>query len=658
MTIDPQTSSTMRSDELHWAITELPGHLRAISNAPSSTRLDVKSVDQFRVGFSHVVATASPAKLEEAKGIASTMLPLICQALALLEEDPTPLALLGQSVIEVLTYSEILALLPLRSAMPQRGLKGTGDPELNANGAVESVQLLILSILKRAAKADRATVEDGVLVAQDVDFVLILVETWLTATSVNVGKSAFEVIVSLLEVEKARGEPAANMPSGEGKGNGAFWHVMFENERVYERLFYFCNPVSTQLSKRAKSIAQSRLMSLVAKIAFLDWTIVSRPCCPQVESKYSCATLLEFATVRMVDQDDILLAANHIDFLRDLMVARSPETPPGSSTSPPLEYLVNSGLHQKILDFYLEPLTMDQSFASLLIGGVVKYFASYALTYPRHICQQPASFSEKLLSRIATALKVSPVKYAGDFVPHHDLELLSSLPRSLLANVEPTRNPLHFIPTNTHNQSAFDVLAAIFHGPPQASNNETDAWRIAEGSAARRMYLTYLSSSNPGLWQDVVTAADITALPDVASSAISLIASILSAEWPISDPGSGSQTETETTGDTVAGPITGLQALLTNSVLTTVFPWLMKPPPATATTSQGSDVVWRIASEKYDLVKSFRIRMDAVDAKDARLAIEGFSDLRRKVEERFAAGRIFPYEGSSLPGGEVATMGF
>lgn len=649
----------MDEEQLESYCTQVTRHLEAVLRAPDSTPLNTQLLEKCRIDISYFSAAANdvPNAYEGMRRLASVLLPLISAVLPELQEDPTPVTLLGQSVVEVLTFTEITASLPGGTAALRRGLK-VGDSESGAtgggDGVLEPVQLLVLHILKRATVSTaRMPVQDEVLLSQDIDLVRDLIDTWLTTTSVSVAQRAFEVIVSLLETEKPKvGQMADILPTLRPE-RLAFWDAMFMDERVYDRLFHYCDPRSTQLTKRTKSIAQSRLMSLVTKAASIDWSVISRPCIPGVESRYSCASLLEFAALEMVDQDDILLAANHVDFLRDLLVIRPTEGESGEShTSPSLEYLMNTGLHERILGFYLDPSTMDQTSASFLMGGVVNYFASYARTYPKHICQQRSSFTEKLMSRIVSALDIKAVDFANETAPTRDLEVLKSLPRSLLLKVEFTRNPLRFIPTNPHNQPAFDVLGAIFHGQPsqpQLQGDKSDIWSNDQRIAARRLYLQYFSH-NPRLWQDVIAAADTTALPDVASSAVSFIASILTSKWAVHSP--------QASDRAITGPGTGLQALLTGPVLTTVFPWLMRPPPATNMTSQGSDVVWRMASEKYELVKSFRARMNADDVDHECAEIEGFADLKQKVEERFAAGRIFPYEdNASSAGGEIATMG-
>lgn len=625
-------------------------HFDQVLQDPSIS-LDVSSLEKLQT---ELIANTNPS-------IPTSLLTKISQLLPILQEDPSPLTTLGIKAASYLNYTQIKAINP-----PLNLLAGIAVPS-------PPVNLLVLSLLDKAKNSAINATE----IAEDSELVSALVNLWLCTETTAVAESAFNVIWSLLEVDHA-GEPDNNnISNGNGdkqqqKGQGSLWRRIFDDKNIYGRIFSICSLTSTQpqMSIREKTIAQGRLMDLLVKVGSLGWDVVTASHFPEIESSFKSTSLLDFAVSKMVDAEDILLQMTHINFLSQLLLIGAPGIRqrsfiPGTLrsefSSPSLDFLISSQVHDKIIRYYLEPSVLDPSTASYILGPVMGYVSQYTILYPNHLLEQPQSFLDRLLSRISSALAIPSAQWAHGNVPSGDLNLLASLPRVLLLEARRRSiDPISLIPSNPANKYALDTLGRIFRGPPSSqewSDGEAETLDKnptsprAEAAAARILYLYYLNS-HYDLWNNIVAAADVLAIQDVALAAIAFIRAVLSANWVVIPPSEGptvstnsrfgvpSEDEVGRLGPATQGmlPASGAWALLVPPALTAVFPYLFKPPQTYANfvaggASDTESAVWRIASAKYDTLVALQSALVQSDEK-----LEGLDEIIQAINRRVADG--------------------
>ena len=154
-----------------------------------------------------------------------------------------------------------------------------------------------------------------------------LVQTWLSAPSVEVGQKATDVLTELLEIDSPNRKPGmlnAEMNGGklelraESKGQGLLWRRIFGEKEIYGSIFQLCGEDS-QLDEKQKSLAQARLLRLLPRIAVLDLDALSTPASVQNAQN----GLLWWASTKMVDRSDVLMHITLLDYVVDLLGAFS-----------------------------------------------------------------------------------------------------------------------------------------------------------------------------------------------------------------------------------------------------------------------------------------------------------------------------------------------
>ncbi|KLJ10532.1 hypothetical protein EMPG_14080 [Blastomyces silverae] len=642
-------------------------HLDAVIQNPSIP-LDVATLDKLKV---ELLANTN-------QSVFSAILTQVSQILPLLREDPSPLTSLATKAASYLTFTQLQSIDPPLNLLA--GIKAPSPP----------VNLLTLSLLGQASHSSA----DAAVISGNPPLVIALVELWLTVSETAVSQVAFDVLWALLEVDYAHDYESDVLVDGEKKnkigGQGLMWRRIFNDRDVYERLFSICSLESTEppgrISRRDKSVAQGRLMDLIIKAGSLDWHAIATSHFPDIESKFRSSSLLSFAASQMVDPDDVLLHMTHIHFLCELLRIGAPGLRQRAKvqshsyplfSSPSLEYLTSSGLHAKIMSYYLDPSILDPAYSPILSGPVMGYISQYAILYPNHLLQQPQAFLDSILSRISEVLDIQPVKWAHGPVPTGDLDILASLPRVMLVEAgNKWINPVQSIPSKPVNSHALDALARIFKGPPTL---ETDSNGLsdpldqnptsprAEAAASRVLYLRYLNE-HPDLWTNVVVAADVLAMQDTALAAIAFIKSVLTAHWAMIPPSDSSSTtltnrrfglptedQISRLGPSIQGklPESGLWALFVPPALTEVLPYLFKAPQTYNNFVAGGaadteSAVWRIATAKFDALLALQTEVKKVDG-----GFEGFDDIIRTLNKRVADG---PWGPSSQVGSRVEAL--
>jgi hypothetical protein len=491
-----------------------------------------------------------------------------------------------------------------------------------------------------------------------------------------------------LEIDVAshlENEEYEHSADGSHAGQGLLWRRVFTDKDVYGLLFGLCslqNDAPGGLSKRERTISQGRLMALLVKAGTLRWDIISTSQVPEIEAKYQSSSLLQFATTQMVQVSDVLMHMTLLSFFRELLeidgpglVARSNVQSASTFSSPALEFLIAQNLHSMVLTYYLDESQLDSVDLVYLSGPIMAYVARYAEIYPNHLLQNHASLLDGIVSRVNRALSISATQWAHGEVPTGHLAVLASLPRTLLVEAgKHSANPVLAIPTNPPNAEALDVLAKIFHGPQRVETSQsmdlntsgqspTDWER--EAAAARILYFQYLNQ-HPKFWEQIVGAADVLVMKDIALSAIVFMRAIATANWNPLPPAPShphpsrfqlpSEEDLSRLSPATGGalPSSGAWALLTPPALTTVLPYLFKPSKSYADFVGGGagdsqNVVWKVATAKHDVLVVLHSRLQETGGQ-----AEGFEDIMRTLQQRVNEGPWGPVQTS---GTQVLTAG-
>lgn len=623
-------------------------HLDEVQKDPSIP-LDTVLLDRLKLQLTEDIDPAVPA----------TLLTQIPQLLPVLQEDPSPLTALGTRATAYLSFADLQSVDP-----PVDFIAGFQAPS-------PPINLLALSLLSKAGRLPG----DAAIVAGDSDLVASLVELWLSTSSTAVAQAALDTIWALLEIDLASTLENGSSGSRAG-GQGLVWRRMFTDKDVYGKLFSLCSLADDgpgTLPKREKTVAQGRLMGFLVRAGRLRWDIISTSQLPEIEANYQSDSLLHFAACQMVDKSDVLMHMTLLNFFHDLLhieapglVARSYVHSASTFSSPALDFLVAHKLHPLVIEYYLDESKLDPVDANFLSGPIMTYVAQYAELYPNHLLQNPQSLLDGILARVARSLAISSVQWGHGQVPSGQLNVLSSLPRVLL--VEASKQGLNLVlslPVNPPSKEAMNALARILHGPqkPQGpdftelnSSGQTPTDWHKEAAAARCLYFAYLSQ-RPSLWTDVVTAADILAMKDVSLASISFMQAIITANWqpltgdvvaPVPNLGSRFQLPTEQSlggmSPATQGslPTSGPWAALTPPALTTLLPYLFKPPRSYAEFVAGGagdteNAVWKIATAKYDVLVALCDRLKELNDRTPEV-----EDIVRTLQQRVSDGPLGP----------------
>ncbi|OJJ87328.1 uncharacterized protein ASPGLDRAFT_43864 [Aspergillus glaucus CBS 516.65] len=622
-------------------------HLDQVQNDPSIS-LDTTLLDKLKIELTENVDPSVPA----------TLLTQIPQLLPVLQEDPTPLTVLGTRATVYFSFADLRSIEP--SVNFVAGFKAPSPP----------INLLALSLLEKAGQIP----SDAAIVAGDSELVASLVELWLSTSSTEVAQAALDTIWALLEIDNE--SPRENGGYEKVGGQGLVWRRIFTDKDVYGTLFSICSLSDNgpgNLPKRDKTVAQGRLMGLLERAGRLRWDIISTSQVPEIESKYQSNSLLHFAACQMVDKSDILMHMTLLKFFRDILeidapglVARSYVQSASTFSSPALDFLIAHNIHPTVLEYYLDESKLDPVDLSFLYGPVMTYVAQYTELYPNHFLQNQQSLSDRILERVIGSLRISSMQWAHGQIPSGQLNVLCSLPRVLLVEASKQGlNPMLALPTNPPSKEALNALARILHGPQRSSNpNSTELnssgqtptdWH-KEAAAARFLYFTYLNH-HPSLWKDIVASADILVMKDVSLASMSFMQAIVTANWqtlideviaPVPGMGSRFQLPSEQSLGSVSPseqgslPASGSWAVLTPPALLTLLPYLFKPPRSYAEFVGGGagdaeNAVWKIATAKYDVLVTLHDRMKELDDKTPE-----FEDIVRTLQQRVRDGPLGP----------------
>jgi len=566
-----------------------------------------------------------------------SLITTLSSLLQTLEQDPAPVISLLSKLVEPFSFSDILSLQP-----PVDFVAGLDVAAVPFNS-------LVLQLLAKASRSskDVATLANMPAVAQ------ALVNLLLCTPDVGAADRAANVLVELLTADKEASDVLSHGVGAESTpkpgGQGLLWRRVFGDKDVYGLFYSICSlrqAGSSSMGKRERTVAQARLLTLLPRLGRLDWHAITQSHHPGIEQEYGLNSgqgLLDFVSSHMVDtKDDVLIHMNLLQFFSDLItIIREPSsTDPNTSLS--LAYMISKKLHGRAISFWLDPNdpSHDPIDIRFLYGPSAHYLAAYASTY--HSAFLNSSESKEVITRLSQALSISANQWVNGESPKHDLNVLTSLPRTALL---PQRylgtgrqsTPLLLVPSKVTNVDALDALAMILHGPRKSSNEELtygvngfstlempgSALNQTEASAAYALYTTYLHYHDT-LIADLLTHADTVALPEKALAAINLLASLASANYaplptnesssPSNDSSAPFQPPTPTQLATLLNLTSPSQLpayspcpLLTSAATRDkLLPWLLRAPQTFSNLVGGrgdaESSAYKIATARWDLV--------------------------------------------------------
>lgn len=439
--------------------------------------------------------------------------------------------------------------------------------------------------------------------------VAALIRLWLCTAETVVAQKAEQVLLDLLGVEenyKIRSEKIHP---------NLIWRRVFRDRDVYGSIFSICSLTTIgeegQPSKREKTIAQARLLNLLAKI---DYDSMRSSQLPAVEAKYGVQDggLLKFAALQMVDfQGDVLIHMVLMEFFTNLLRRKS---------LLPLDFLLENGLHSRTLSYYVEPENVSPLDLNFLYGQSAIYISVYCSTFAAHLFTQRLTLNSILL-RVSNALRsVSRVNREWQ-ISKHDLQVLVSLPRILLLPQNLEHTPFFHLYSKPGDAAVYNTLAAVFQDTKEKSAPDSlSSAPIAENEfisgeilVARVLYYLYLKKY-PFFWEEIVKDADIVALQDVALAAIGLMKTIIMANWDSLPTEPERNWPTLPTEKDLAKaclsenqdlPTSGFEALFADGGWEIVVKYLLRSSPAFDNLVGGrgdtDSAAYRVAMAKHDL---------------------------------------------------------
>ncbi|KAL9004703.1 MAG: hypothetical protein Q9188_002478 [Gyalolechia gomerana] len=632
-------------------INEIHSHLTEVASDPAGKTLDERLLEKFDGQVTEAIAESDRDML----------IHQLANLLPNLRQDPTPATNLIQILIRpaVYTFSRVLHTIQ----PPVDFIAGLSAPS-------SPINLVTLCLLDKA-KLRRS---DAGIVAGKPDVVASLIKLWLSTPDTAVAQKAHDVFLGLLTADEVGQDyTAVGSADHEPYCQSLMWRRVFRDKDIYGSIYQICS-LSTagqegQLSKRDKTVAQARLLDLLAKI---DCESVRTSQIAEVETSYGVKDggLLEFASVKMVDyEDDVLMHMTLIDFFAEILkpdhsrIQALEISSQNSHSSFTLDFLIRTSLHSRTLSFYLDTSKHSSLDLTYLYSRSANYLSTYCTHYPAHFLSS-SSVSNGALGRLSEVLGgMSPGRWAQGLTPKHDLHVLASLPGVALLPDSNSDSPLFMLTAKPPNEDALQTLATVFRGPArkvQATDVLVSHDESIQKSAARALYYLYFNQY-PQLWQDVVKAAETVALKDAALAAIALMEAFISASWgPLpsraDDGPSELPTETqlaETCHSSQALPPTGLLAILAPPALETVLPYLFRPAQTFSNLVGGGkgdveSAAYRVAAAKYDTLLALKSRLKEFVEETGQLG-----EVLATVDKRLALGVL---GGQSDVGGRIGTL--
>jgi hypothetical protein len=290
---------------------ELSAHLQKVDEDPT-TDLDVELIDKCEL------FTSTP---EYQTSVWKETRPLFLQVAELLpklQQDPSA-----------------LIHFILKLAAPYR-FEDIKDVEFEIGLSLEAQPFhgLVLSLLEKTA----ASSVDAHALANRPAVIQSIVRLWLCVQDVGVASQAAKLLLALLRVSKNEPGPVPGEAQLYHYGTAPIWKRLFNDKDIsslfyqYTSLVHLTEPGEPALSKRDKTVAQSRLLEWLPLVGNMDWNTITAGHGSDVERELGLNEdqgLLHYASLKMVDTaDDVLMHMTLINFFSDLITK--------VNTSPPL----------------------------------------------------------------------------------------------------------------------------------------------------------------------------------------------------------------------------------------------------------------------------------------------------------------------------------
>ena len=591
----------------------------------------------------------------------------LSELLPVLQQDPSPATFLVRNLIDVpdFSFQKVLDIVPKIDFVA--GLK-------SESFAINSITVELLE------KAKNDNGDRGILASMN-DVVQLLVQQLLLTDDAELHLKILKLLEDVLV------KPGYSSP--------LMWRRILGDRNIYHNFFWICSltprlrtneqdciriPQYTDgkgLGEKKRTIAQSRLLALIAKI---DDPRIRQSHHLDIEKAYGSKNLLDFAVNRMVSyQRDALMHLTLIQFFADWLLesawherAFSDEAQRSSQldVSPALYYMQASGLHARTASYYHSP-TDTQSFDSLaLYSQAGRYLEAYYFLHPQHALEKLPYLLNRTLTRISMVLQDIA---SADFAlrPPNDLKLLIALPRAALLLQEQYRSgetPAYLRLLRTSDSAAvFETLASLFDGRhiinigPVASERPT-VTHPKGPAAARAVYFLYLKG-DPMLWSRVVQAAGTLALKESAIAANNLIRSFINAEWEAISDGSFSNSGVEPTycvkseqhlSDMCGGPLppSPILAIFSSPALEHVIPFLLKPAQTSMNLGIGGkgdtlNTANDVAAIRFDALFSLHRKLSKYA--EIHRADPAWGDILGQMKKRIDQGRWGGNSGGMYP---------
>jgi hypothetical protein len=267
---------------------------------------------------------------------------------------------------------------------------------------------------------------DSDIIAGQPNVVAALIRLWLSSGDIAVAQMSLHTIIGLLtggeQIDMSRKMNHENL----------MWRRIFMDRDVYGSIFALCSLKTVshegQLSKRDKTNAQARLLELLQRI---ESESVRHSQIPDIERIYGIndGGLLHFAMIHMIDfTTDVLMARTLIDFSTNFL--RSP--PPKSNSSNALDILIETGLHSRIMSYFVDPSKHDHLDLTFLYGASATYISVYISVCATHFLSQPSVLG-CILARLSTVFEDSTAISRSRYEAlKHDCLVLECLPEAAL----------------------------------------------------------------------------------------------------------------------------------------------------------------------------------------------------------------------------------
>lgn len=608
-------------------LSELQKHLQDIASNPSKL-LDRSLTESLGSLLSTGISDFWRTKL----------LNQLSELLQALQQDPAPAADLISALIrpENFDFNKVLSIQPKVDFVT--GLSAPSPP----------INMVTLELLRKAS----ANSSDVGIVASMPDVVKALVNIWLCTEDVAVHQRAHSLLEDFLVGPH---------------GNELMWRRVLADKDIYGSIFAICHPLRLsqdgQIGQADKTIAQGRLLALVAKV---DCPSIRTSQCPEIEQQYGVDNLMDFAVLSMVDyQGDLLMHMTLIQFFSDWLressngaaITNSQLPSSKAITSAALDYLIAQGLHSRTISYFTQASSRDSLNDRNLYSQAAGYLQTYFSYYPDHALGPGRETLKSTFARISEVLdRTSPGTFVGS-PPYIELGVLASAPRVALLARDFASPSLLKLPSQPPSAAVFTTLSNLFSGSGQQTSGK---------AASRILYFLYLKQ-RPDLWSNTIKAAETIALKDAAVAAGRLVFCIITADWgPFENLLSSSQLDEsmfrlrseQSFADSMGTrdlPPTGFLAILTSPALESIVPWLLQPAQKSSNLGVGGkgDVEGAansVAQVKYDALQSLYRRLQEYTMAHGTNA--EWQSILAQMSKRLAQGR---WGGSTGVGGRIAT---